>query len=172
MKLISFEFKARLRDEAPIRRALKRLRARYLGEDHQIDTYFKVARGRLKLREGKIENALIFYNRANAPRARRSTVEMTLLPRRNSVKQVLSRVLETLAVVDKCREIYFVGTVKIHLDRVPGLGMFVEVEAISRSGRIARARRLASRFRKMFRIPAANLVGESYSDLVLQKLRR
>jgi predicted adenylyl cyclase CyaB len=172
MKRVNFEFKARLRDEGPARRALNRLRARYLGEDHQIDTYFKVARGRLKVREGKIENALIFYNRANASRARRSTVEMTILPRRNSVKKVLSRVLETLAVVDKRREIYFVGSVKIHLDRVRGLGRFVEVEAISRSGSITQARRLASKFRKLFRIPTADIVGKSYSDLVMQKLHR
>lgn len=172
MKRVNFEFKARLRDEGAVRRVLKRLRARYLGEDNQIDTYFKVARGRLKVREGKIENALIFYKRANASRARRSTVEMTLLPRRNSVKKILSRVLETLAVVDKRREIYFAGSVKIHLDRVYGLGKFVEVEAISRSGSIARARRLASRFRKLFRIPTADIVAKSYSDLVMQKLRR
>lgn len=172
MKRVNFEFKARLRDEGPARRALNRLRARYHGEDHQIDTYFKVARGRLKVREGKIENALIFYSRANASRARRSTVEMTILPRRNSVKKVLSRVLETLAVVDKRREIYFVGSVKIHLDRVRGLGRFVEVEAISRSGGITQARRLASKFRKLFRIPTADIVGKSYSDLVVQKLRR
>lgn len=172
MKLINFEFKARLRDESVVRRALKRLRARYLGEDHQIDTYFKVARGRLKVREGKIENALIFYNRTNAACARQSNVEMMLLPRLNSMKKILRRVLEVRAVVNKRREIYFVGTVKVHVDRVRGLGRFVEVEAISRSGDIAQARRLASKFRKLFCIPTADIVGKSYSDLVKEKLRR
>ncbi len=172
MKRVNYEFKARLRDEGAIRAALKRLHARYLGRDHQIDTYFKVARGRLKVREGKIENALIFYNRTNASRARRAIVEMMLLPRRNSVKEVLRRALGTRVVVDKRREIYFVGNVKIHLDRVRGLGKFVEVEAISRAGNLAQARQQATKFQKLFRIPTTDIVGRSYSDLVLRKLRR
>lgn len=172
MKIVNFEFKARLRNEALVRSVLKRLRARYVGEDHQTDTYFKVAHGRLKVREGNIENALIFYQRANASRARRSTVEMMPLAPRNSVKKVLSRALGILAVVDKRREIYFVENVKIHLDRVRGLGKFVEVEAISRAGGIKQARRMALEFRKLFRIPTTDILAESYSDLVMQKLRR
>jgi len=172
MRIVNFEFKARLRDEALIRSVLKRLRARYVGEDHQIDTYFKVARGRLKVREGNIENALIHYDRGNTSRARRSTVEMMNLPRGNSVKKVLSRALGTLAVVDKRRRIYFVGNVKIHLDLVRGLGRFVEVEAISRTGSIAKVRRQALQFQNLFRISPADIVAESYSDLVMQKPRR
>jgi adenylate cyclase class 2 len=169
MKRVNFEFKARLRNEVSIRQALKRLRARYVGRDHQIDTYFHVPHGRLKVREGKIENALIFYHRSNSPRARRAAIEMMLLPRRNSVKEVLARALGTGSVVDKRREIYFVGNVKIHLDRVRGLGKFVEVEAISRSGNLHQARRQALKFQKLFGIPRADIVGKSYSDLKERK---
>jgi predicted adenylyl cyclase CyaB len=169
MRRVNFEFKARLRNESHVRSALKRLRARYVGRDHQIDTYFEVPRGRLKVREGKIENALIFYHRSDSPRARRARIEMMLLPRRNSVRDVLARALGTRVVVDKRREIYFVGNVKIHLDRVRRLGQFVEVEAISRSGNLSKARQQAVKFQKLFRIPAADIVGQSYSDLALRK---
>ena len=100
MKRVNFEFKARLKDETVVRAALKRLRARYIGRDHQIDTYFKVAQGRLKLREGKIENALIFYNRSNAARARRAKIEMALLARRNGMKAVLTKAFGVRVVVD------------------------------------------------------------------------
>jgi predicted adenylyl cyclase CyaB len=165
MKLVNFEFKAQLKDETSIRAALQRLRARYVGRDHQIDTYFNVPRGRLKVREGEIENALIFYERSDSPRARRAKVEMMLLPRRNSVKEVLTRALGTRVVVDKRREIYFVGNVKIHLDRVRGLGKFVEVEAVSRTGDLAKARQQALGFQKIFGIKRADIVGKSYSNL-------
>jgi len=103
MKLLNFEFKARLRDEPRVREALKRLGTRFVGTDYQIDTYFRVPSGRLKVREGRIENALIFYRRSNLRRARRAAVEMMLLPRRNSLRAILARALATLAVVDKRR---------------------------------------------------------------------
>ena len=169
MKHLNFEFKARLHDERRIREALERLHARFIGTDHQIDTYFRVSRGRLKVREGRLENALIFYQRSNAGRARRAAVEMTLLPRRNSLRAILARVLEPLAVVDKRREIYFVKNLKIHLDRVRRLGRFLEVEAISRTGNVAKIRAQARRFQKLFGISAKDIVAESYSDLVLAK---
>jgi adenylate cyclase class 2 len=160
MKHTNFEFKARLRDEALIRATLKRLRARYVGTDHQVDTYFRVPRGRLKVREGRIENALIYYERPDSPRARRARI----------VKAILARTLAVLVVVDKRREIYLVGNVKIHLDRVRGLGKFVEVEAISRSGSLAKIRQQARKFQKLFGIAPSDLVGQSYSDLVRQRL--
>ena len=172
MKLLNFEFKAHLHDAAHVRATLKRLRARFLGTDRQVDTYFRVSVGRLKIREGRIENSLIFYERTNSAHARRSNVEMLLLPRRNSVRAMLSRALGILAVVDKRREIYFVGNVKIHLDRVRGLGNFVEVEAMTRSGDIRKVRSQATKFQKLFAISAADIVPLSYSDLILKKRKK
>jgi adenylate cyclase class 2 len=172
MKHTNYEFKARLKDDRAVRAALQRLRARYVGTDRQVDTYFQVPRGRLKVREGRIENALIFYERANRPRARSARVEMTLLPHRNSLCAILRRTLPVMTVVAKRREIYFVGNVKIHLDHVRGLGRFVEVEAISRSGKISRARDQAHRFQKLFGISPKDILSQSYSDLVAKKPRR
>jgi predicted adenylyl cyclase CyaB len=169
MKRLNFEFKAHLRKESQVRSTLKRLRARFLGTDHQIDTYFRVPSGRLKLREGRIENALIFYQRTNTARARRSTIDIALLPRRNSLRAILSHSLGVLAVVDKRREIYFVGNVKIHLDRVRGLGKFMEVEAITKSGNLRKVRAQARKFQKLFAILSADIVPLSYSDMILQK---
>jgi len=169
MKHLNFEFKARLNNEPRVREALKRLNARFIGTDHQIDTYFRVPGGRLKVREGRLENALIFYRRSNVRRARQAAVEMMLLSRRNSLRSILARALGTLAVVDKRREIYFVKNVKIHLDRVRQLGKFLEVEAISRTGDVKRIRSQARQFQKLFGITAKDIVAESYSDLVLAK---
>jgi adenylate cyclase, class 2 len=169
MKRVNFEFKAQLRDESRVRAALKQLDARYVGTDHQVDTYFQVPSGRLKVREGKIENALIFYQRTDSPRPRRSSIELMLLPPRNGLRAILSEALPPRVVVDKRREIYFVGNVKIHLDQVRGLGKFLEVEAITRTGRLNRARGQARRFQKMFGITSRDIVSQSYSDLVLAR---
>jgi predicted adenylyl cyclase CyaB len=169
MKCLNFEFKARLNNEQQVRAALKRLDARFVGTDHQIDTYFRVPSGRLKVREGRLENALIFYRRSNVRRARQATVEMMLLPRRNSLRAILARSLGTLAVVDKRREIYFVKNVKIHLDRVHRLGKFLEVEAISRTGDVKKVRSQARQFQELFGVTAKDIVAESYSDLILAK---
>ncbi len=169
MKRLNFEFKARLADEPRVREQLKRLHARFIGTDHQIDTYFNVPGGRLKVREGRIENALIFYRRNNAPRARQSAVEITLLPRPNSLRAILARALGTLAVVDKRREIYFVKNVKIHLDRVRQLGRFLEVEAISRTGNVKKIRSQARQFQELFGVAPKDIVPESYSDMILAR---
>ncbi len=170
MKHVNFEFKARLRNEENIRAVLRKLGARPVGTDHQVDTYFRVPRGRLKVREGRIENALIFYQRAEARRARQSRIQRMELPPRNSMKSILAAALGVLVAVDKSREIYFVGNVKIHLDRVRGLGKFVEVEAISRTGDLRRTRSQARKFQKRFGIVDSDLIAESYSNLVLQVL--
>jgi len=169
MKHLNFEFKARLNNEQQVRAALKRLDARFIGTDHQVDTYFRVPSGRLKVREGRLENALIFYQRSNLRRARQASVEMMLLPRRNSLRAILARSLGILAVVDKRREIYFVKNVKIHLDRVRRLGKFLEVEAISRAGDVKKIRSQARQFQELFGITAKDIVAESYSDLILAK---
>ena len=169
MRIVNYEFKARINDEQRVRDALKTLNARSIGTDHQVDTYFHVPAGRLKVREGRIENALIFYRRSNARRARQSAVEMMLLPRRNSLRVILARALATLAVVDKRREIYFVKNVKIHLDRVRQLGKFLEVEAISRTGDVKKIRSQARHFQQLFGVTAKDIVAESYSDLILAK---
>lgn len=90
------------------------------------------------------------------------------LPPGNPVKMILSDALGVLAVVDKRREIYFGDNVKIHLDRVRGLGEFV-VEALSQTGNLEKVRTQASGFQKLFQIASENFIGESYSDLMLAK---
>ncbi len=178
MKHFNYEFKARLKNEKHIRAVLKKVRAYFVGTDQQVDTYFRVPVGRLKVREGRIENALIFYERRNAPGARRARIELAPQPRRNPAKAVLAAALGVLTVVDKLREIYFVGNAKIHLDRVRGLGKFVEVEAIKKlrvdSGQLTvRDKRIckqAQKFQKLFGIDDAEIIPESHSDLILQKM--
>ena len=59
----NIEIKAHCPDPTAIHHWLQANNADHRGLDHQIDTYFKVPNGRLKLREGNIECALIHYHR-------------------------------------------------------------------------------------------------------------
>ena len=63
MSYLNIEIKARCTDSRFIRDYLLSRGADFKGTDHQTDTYFNVPHGRLKLREGNIENNLIFYIR-------------------------------------------------------------------------------------------------------------
>ncbi len=65
MPFINIEIKARTSNTAGIRKYLLEHKAEYKGTDLQTDTYFNTAKGRLKLREGNIENNLIYYEREN-----------------------------------------------------------------------------------------------------------
>ena len=57
MKHTNIEIKARCNDLEAIQKILTSGNAEFKGTDRQIDSYFKVNSGRLKLREGNIENA-------------------------------------------------------------------------------------------------------------------
>ena len=54
---LNVEIKARCNSPEKIHQILKAQNAEFKGIDHQIDTYFDVPNGRLKLREGNIEEA-------------------------------------------------------------------------------------------------------------------
>ncbi len=171
MQGINIEFKARMRDEKRVRAALESLRPRVAGTDHQLDTYFNTPSGRLKLRQGNIENALIFYQRQNTTRVRPSKVllcEFSDPAQARTLKKVLASALGVTAVVDKVREIYFVDNVKIHLDRVRGLGKFLEVEAFVQKGSLRHGRRQAEQMKEMFGVLPEDVLPHSYSDMILQ----
>ena len=53
MPHVNIEIKARCSNQETIGEILKSKNANFKGTDHQIDTYFKVKQGRLKLREGE-----------------------------------------------------------------------------------------------------------------------
>ncbi len=69
-----FEFKARSNRNGKLEQKLSHLDARFVGEDHQKDTYFNIPFRRLKLCEGNIENDLIHYHRPDILGAKPSNV--------------------------------------------------------------------------------------------------
>ncbi len=168
MTHLNIEIKARCAQPNRVREVLQQQNARFVGEDHQIDTYFKVPNGRLKLREGDIENALIHYQRSDQAGPKQSEVLLYQSAPDTSLKPLLVRALGVLAVVDKRRGIYFIDNVKFHIDRVKNLGSFVEIEAISENGEFtaAQLREQCAHFVHLLGIEDEDLLTHSYSDMI------
>src|SRR3954466_3308490 len=108
------------------------------GELRQRDTYFAARRGRLKLREQEPGAAeLIAYERADAAEARESRYRIAPVREPEALREALDAALGTVVVVDKRRRLFLWDGVRIHLDRVAGLGAFVELEGGARGGACA-----------------------------------
>lgn len=169
---INVEIKVRCSNLEYIRECLRRNNADFKGIDHQIDTYFNVSNGRLKLREGDIENYLIYYERENQSGPKQSNVILVSVDptQSGSLLEILTRSLGILVVVDKRREIYFINNIKFHIDNVKDLGTFVEIEAIDKRGAIGKERLLeqCTFYRDLFGFREENLVSVSYSDMLLR----
>ncbi|NCU05880.1 MAG: class IV adenylate cyclase [Chitinophagaceae bacterium] len=166
----NIEIKARCADAAFIRAYLQEKQARFIGIDEQTDTYFNVSEGRLKLRQGPIENALIWYNRENKAGPKLSEVQLFPVPANSEIlKQQLSSSIGIKVVVKKKRAIYFIGNVKFHIDEVEGLGSFVEIEAIDADGSLGleKINEQCHYFLQQFQLSEADLLTHSYSDLLL-----
>ena len=174
MKHINIEIKAKSNKHEKIREFLKSHDADFKGIDHQIDTYFKVNKGRLKLREGNIENYLIYYERENKEGPKQSDIILFKSAPGSSLKSILVNANGVLTVVDKKREIYFIGNVKFHIDTVEELGTFMEIEAIDEDGSIGKEKLLeqCEQYLKLFEISESDLISVSYSDLLLEKAEK
>ncbi|MGV8086121.1 MAG: class IV adenylate cyclase [Candidatus Woesearchaeota archaeon] len=171
MEHLNIEIKAYCSNQDKIRAILKEKFAKFIGMDNQIDTYFNVANGRLKLREGNIENHLIHYSREDISGPKQSNVTLFKSDPGSSLKEILIKSLGTLVVVDKKREIYWIDNVKFHLDIVENLGTFVEIEAIDKNLDIGRDKLLAqcNYYLGLFDIKDSELLSISYSDMLLMK---
>jgi predicted adenylyl cyclase CyaB len=168
MAHLNIEIKARCQDTSFVRTYLINNNADFKGTDEQTDTYFNVSNGRLKLREGNIENNLIFYDRTNRAGPKSSHFHLLKIEDVNGLKEVLDRSCGTKMIVKKRREIYYIDNVKFHIDEVPELGFFVEIEAGNILANKTEAELLeqCNFYLREFRIKDEDLVAESYSDML------
>lgn len=169
MPHINIEIKARSAGHNAARQWLQAHGAEFRGLDHQVDTYFNVPGGRLKLRQGNIENNLIFYHRSDEAGPKQSDVTLYKPADSGKLKQLLTDALGVKTVVNKQREIYFIGNVKFHLDTVAGLGTFVEIESIDADGTIGteKLRQQCEYYMQQFEIQPSDLLERSYSDMLM-----
>lgn len=167
MKLI--EIKARCSNPSKVRQLLiQQPNLQFIGVDAQIDTYFKIPSGRLKLREGNIENSLIYYDRENKKEAKKSEVTLYKPTEVASLKAVLVAALPTLIVVEKKREIYFIDYIKFHIDTLTDLGSFLEIEVIDANDtmNINKMKEQCQFYMDLLNVQKEDLMTHSYSDML------
>ncbi|NOY05866.1 MAG: class IV adenylate cyclase [Chlorobi bacterium] len=127
----NIECKIPCSDTGGVERRARDLEAAFQWRRRQRDTYFNVPSGRLKLREveGKW-GEIIFYHRADTSGARESLYRITPEPDPEGMRALLSSALGVKVTVSKTRTLYLLGSTRIHIDEVEGLGSFVEIEDV------------------------------------------
>lgn len=167
----NLELKARIPSLHVASRQARALGARRKGIVIQKDTYFRVPRGRLKLREiNKERYELIYYHRKNVKGNRFSVYKIIKVQQPDDVKSVLADMLGVRCVVRKTRELYLFRNARIHLDRVKQAGSFLEFEVLVTNGK-RQAGELMKVLWSAFGIRRDAVVAGSYSDF-LQPIRR
>jgi len=164
----NIEIKARCDDLGAAKAIAENLGAHFEGVLHQVDTYFKVSRGRLKLREiNSRESQLIYYQRPDDLGPKVSSYQIYPIQNPVDLKAILESALGIWRVIEKTRELYWLDGVRIHFDRVSGLGNFIEFEGIVQAA--DEKNKVETKVRELiaaFNIPAAARVNGSYSDLI------
>jgi adenylate cyclase class 2 len=156
--------------QATLRAALE-LGAEDAGWLHQRDTYFHAVQGRLKLREAPPEPAeLIAYARAELAGPKVSLYRVVPVADHHALIEALSESLGVKVVVEKARRLLRWRNVRIHLDRVEGLGDFVELEAVAASpGGLEVERDRVEELRAALGITDELLVAHGYADLFARR---
>ncbi|MEO7982790.1 MAG: class IV adenylate cyclase [Bacteroidota bacterium] len=173
MAFLNVEIKAKCNGTSFARDYLKKSGADFRGVDEQTDTYFTVPNGRLKLREGTIENNLIFYERSNQAGPKNSHFQLVKIEDAKGLKEALTKSIGIKVVVKKKREIYYIKNVKFHIDEVPGLGSFVEIEAGNIQADLSQEdlKKQCDFYMQELGIKVENLIDVSYSDMLLDRIK-
>jgi len=164
------ELKAKVEDLDAVREKLTSLGAQYIGTFRQIDVYFDVPEGRLKLREVEDDSTaeLIYYQRENIAEPKKSDVFILKVQETAFLKTLLGKLLKIRATIEKVREIYRYQGTQIHLDRVKKLGTFLEFERETPAGAqaIRSNRQVLEKLMEKLGISSESLERLSYSDLI------
>jgi predicted adenylyl cyclase CyaB len=134
----------------------------------QVDTFFNTTRGRLKLRvfpEGAGE--LIAYDRPDRPGPKTSEYSVYSTESPRSLLETLTSALGVRGVVRKHRDLFLVGQTRVHLDRVDGLGSFLELEVVLADGQTeSEGTRIATELMAALGVDSNQWITGAYIDLL------
>lgn len=137
----------------------------------QDDTFFRCESGKLKLRAfSKDEGELIFYRRPNRQGPKESFYLRSPTSAPETLRESLSLAYGKTGRVRKHRTLFLVGRTRVHLDKVEGLGYFLELEVVLEEGESAEAGVKEARdLMAKLGVEPAQLVEGAYLDLLAQK---
>lgn len=163
----NLEFKVRYESLDALLPKLTELKATYTEKIHQVDTYFQNPKGRLKLRETdeSDEGWLIYYERPNALESRYSIYHLCKIAEPTALKELLTAALGIKTIVKKQRSFWMFKNTRIHLDRVEGLGEFVELETVFQGQSETEAVEEHQHVKTTLNLNAAEPIAVSYSEL-------
>jgi predicted adenylyl cyclase CyaB len=164
----NLELKAHCSDLGAAKKICTRIKARSGGILNQVDSYYNIPSGRIKLREIRgLRAELIYYFRDNKKHAKFSEYEIIKLKNSRNTKKLMKDTLGVLGVVRKRRELFLYQNVRIHLDTVKELGTFVEFEAECKTpSQLKQAPAQIKFLKKAFGIENTRLIAKSYIDLI------
>jgi predicted adenylyl cyclase CyaB len=134
----------------------------------QDDTFFACSHGRLKLRTfSETDGELIFYQRSDIAGPKESSYVVAPTKSPDTLRTALSLAYGQIGRVRKHRTLFLMGRTRIHLDRVEGLGDFLELEVVlEQDESVQDGAVLAEELLVKLGILPEQLVEEAYVDLI------
>ncbi len=172
-RMQNVEAKFTIANSDAFRRSALALGFRRAGVLLQRDTFFRVPNGKLKLREEGSRAMLISY--ARHPTGSLKSSDYTLVPISDpaGLKAALASSLGVFGEVTKRRVLFLRRNIRLHIDRVDGLGTFGEFEAVV-GGRNppAKCRREVEELLGKLGVKLADLIDVSYMDMIVRRKER
>lgn len=151
----------------------------------QVDSYYAVPRGRLKLRQierldadaaGVLDHGaaeLIGYDRPEVHGSRWSAYRVAAIEpsAAGALHDALALTHDVLVRVVKRRDVVHLGPTRIHLDQVEDLGTFVELETVIDTQDDRDAAREHEAVISLLQLDRFTTIAGSYSDLLLAQSR-
>jgi predicted adenylyl cyclase CyaB len=165
------EIKARVESVEAVAPRVAALATRAPVEITQDDTFFGCDRGRLKLRAlAPDAGELIFYRRPDQPGPKESFFLVAPTAAPDALREALSAAYGDVGRVRKHRTLYLVGRTRVHLDRVEGLGHFLELEVmLAEDEPVTAGVAEAERLMGALGLTHAQLLEGAYVDLLGQR---
>jgi predicted adenylyl cyclase CyaB len=171
----NYEIKFPVENYNQIKKKALSLRGKFQSQNHyseaQKDFYYKVKKSRLKLRViNSSFGSLIFYDRPEEESKRISEYLLVRTKDHNELKKILDNLFEELVTISKKREIFIYDNIRIHLDKVKNLGVFLEFEIIFSS--IDKAKKQMKEMIDHFGLDESKFINNSYSDLLIKETKK
>jgi predicted adenylyl cyclase CyaB len=166
----NIEIKARIESVAALTPRVARIATEGPIEIAQDDTFFNCVTGRLKLRAFSNDSGeLIFYRRVNQAGPKESFFIRSPTSSPETLRESLSLAYGQIGRIRKYRTLFLVGRTRVHLDRVEGLGHFLELEVVlvddePADAGVREARELMGRLG----VEPSQLIEGAYLDLMLE----
>jgi predicted adenylyl cyclase CyaB len=164
----NIEIKAKVRNIEVLRSKIEDLYNIKAEKIFQVDTFFNIEKGRLKLRTfSNTKGELIYYLRNNSAGPKRSDYFIYKTDNPEELKKLLEISLGIRGVVRKKRLLYLVENTRIHLDEVEELGSFLELEVVLNPEQNENeGKQIAKGFMRKLELDEKDLIDLAYIDLL------